>query len=72
MTPHCDMKLAPTYFDTGWAPRPDVLPDRPDGLSEVGPGLGLFTAGLAPPDIRSRIIEHQTQHGFKGRELRLP
>lgn len=62
--------LAPTYFDTGWAPRRDVLSDR-HGLSEIGPGLGLFAAGLAPPEVRSRIVEHQTKHGFKGRELRL-
>ena len=64
--------LAPTYFDTGWTPRRDVLPGRHDGLSEIGPGLGLFAAGLAPPDVGSRIIEHQTKHGFKGREPRLP
>jgi|APFre7841882724_1041349.scaffolds.fasta_scaffold32465_3 hypothetical protein len=64
--------LAPTYFDTGWAPRRDVLPDRHDGLSEIGPGLGLFAAGLAPPDVGTRIIEHQIKHGFKGRKFRLP
>lgn len=64
--------LAPTYFDTGWTLRRDVLPDPHDGLSEIGPGLGLIAAGLAPPDVGSRIIEHQTKHGFKGRELRLP
>lgn len=63
--------LAPTYFDTGWASRHDVLPDRHDGLCEIGPGLGLFAAGLVPPDVRTRIIEHQNKHGFKGREFRL-
>ena len=64
--------LAPTYFDTGWTLRRDALSDRHEGLSEIGPGLGLFAAGLAPPDVRSRIIEHQTKHGFKGREIRPP
>jgi hypothetical protein len=64
--------LAPTYFDTGWAPRRDVLPGRHDGLCEIGPGLGLFAAGLIPPDVGSRIIEQQTKHGFTGREPRLP
>jgi hypothetical protein len=62
--------LAPTYFDTGWAPPRDLSQDR-QGLSTFGPGLGLFAAGLAPPEVRARIIEHQTQHGFEGREFRL-
>jgi hypothetical protein len=62
--------LAPTYFDPGWTPQLDFVPDR-RGLSEIGPGLGLFAAGLAPPDVRARIIEHQTQHGFEGRQFRL-
>jgi len=61
--------LAPTYFDTGSTLRRDVLPDRHEGLSEIGSGLGLFAAGLAPPDVGSRIIEHQTKHGFTGREF---
>jgi len=63
--------LAPTYFDTGWTLRRDVSADRHEGLSEIGPGLGLFAAGLAPPDVGSRIIEHQTKHGFTGREFRV-
>ena len=61
--------LAPTYFDTGWTLRRDVSADRHEGLSEIGSGLGLFAAGLAPPDVGSRIIEHQTKHGFTGREF---
>ena len=63
--------LAPTYFDSGWAPQGEDLPDRQDGLSEIGPGLGLFAAGLVPPEVRSRIVEHQSKHGFKGREFGL-
>lgn len=55
--------LAPTYFDI--VPG-DVSADRTAGLGEIGAGLGIFVAGLAPPDVRSRIIEHQTRYGFKG------
>lgn len=58
--------LAPTYFDI--VPG-DVSSERHEGLSDIGAGLGLFAAGLAPPDVRSRIVEHQTRYGFKGREI---
>ena len=63
--------LAPTYFDTGGSHPRDVLADLHDGLSAIGAGLGLFAAGLIPPDVGSRIIEHQAKHGFTGREPRL-
>jgi hypothetical protein len=61
--------LAPTYFDARWTLSRDALPDRHVGLSEIGPGLGFFVAGLTPPEVRSRIVEHQARHGFKGRDF---
>jgi len=61
--------LAPTYLDAVWLSGPVVARDRhDDGLAQIGPGLGLFAAGLTPADIRARIVKHQTQHGFKGRD----
>lgn len=61
--------LAPTYFDAGWAGGRVVAQHRhDDGLDQLGPGLGLFAAGLTPSDIRARIVEHETRRGFRGRD----
>jgi hypothetical protein len=60
--------LAPTYFDAEWVGGRVAGQHRHDaGLDQLGPGLGLFAAGLTPPDIRARIVQHETRRGFKGR-----
>jgi len=61
--------LAPTYLDDKSPGSRGFIQDSPgSGLDEIGAGLGLFVAGLAPDSVRARIIDHQTQRGFKGRE----
>lgn len=60
--------LAPTYLDDEWKGRRASEQGRDGGLDQIGAGLGLFAAGLTPEGVRARIIEHQSQRGFQGRE----